>query len=102
VHLPGGDGAAVIAAVAPRLPSVCFLALSVSDMPDDVLASSSVPVSDDPEFDQLTPRQGEVMRYLARGYAYKEIARALTISPARWSPMPRRSCASSSCRVATS
>lgn len=34
----------------------------------------------DPELDELTPRELEVMRLLARGYAYKEIARELTIS----------------------
>jgi DNA-binding NarL/FixJ family response regulator len=34
----------------------------------------------DPELDQLTPREREVMRLLARGYSYKEIARELTIS----------------------
>jgi len=34
----------------------------------------------DPELDQLTPREQEVLRLLARGYAYKEIARRLTIS----------------------
>lgn len=34
----------------------------------------------DPELDQLTGREQEVMRLLARGYAYKEIARRLTIS----------------------
>ncbi len=34
----------------------------------------------DPELDQLSPREQEVMRLLARGYAYKEIARRLTIS----------------------
>lgn len=34
----------------------------------------------DAELDQLTPREQEVMRLLARGYAYKEIARRLTIS----------------------
>lgn len=34
----------------------------------------------DPEMDQLTAREQEVMRLLARGYAYKEIARRLTIS----------------------
>ena len=128
VHLPGGDGQAVIAAVAPRLPAVRFLALSVSDRPEDVLAlvragargyvtksiagpdladavrrvvdgdavfsprlagfvldafaaAVTVPDAGDGPLDQLTPREGEVMRYLARGYAYKEIARALTISP---------------------
>lgn len=34
----------------------------------------------DPELDQLTAREQEVMRLLARGYAYKEIARELSIS----------------------
>ena len=34
----------------------------------------------DPELDQLTAREQEVMRLLARGYAYKEVARRLTIS----------------------
>ena len=34
----------------------------------------------DPELDQLSPREKEVMRLLARGYAYKEIARRLSIS----------------------
>jgi DNA-binding NarL/FixJ family response regulator len=34
----------------------------------------------DPELDQLTNREREVMRLLARGYAYKEIAKELYIS----------------------
>jgi DNA-binding NarL/FixJ family response regulator len=34
----------------------------------------------DPEIDQLTPREREVLRLLARGYAYKEIAAELFIS----------------------
>jgi DNA-binding NarL/FixJ family response regulator len=37
VHLPSGSGDAVIEAVSPRLPGVRFLALSVSDAPEDVL-----------------------------------------------------------------
>jgi DNA-binding NarL/FixJ family response regulator len=34
----------------------------------------------DPELDQLTPREREVMRYIARGYSYKEVGRSLHIS----------------------
>jgi DNA-binding NarL/FixJ family response regulator len=34
----------------------------------------------DPELDQLTPREREVLRLIARGYAYKEAARELHIS----------------------
>lgn len=38
VHLPSGSGAEVIAALAEELPEVRYLALSVSDAPEDVLA----------------------------------------------------------------
>jgi DNA-binding NarL/FixJ family response regulator len=34
----------------------------------------------DPDVDQLTPREREVLRHLARGYLYKEIAQRLGIS----------------------
>jgi DNA-binding NarL/FixJ family response regulator len=34
----------------------------------------------DPELDQLTPREREVLRLIARGYTYKELARRLTVS----------------------
>jgi DNA-binding NarL/FixJ family response regulator len=34
----------------------------------------------DPELDQLTGREREVLRLIARGYAYKEVARELYIS----------------------
>jgi DNA-binding NarL/FixJ family response regulator len=34
----------------------------------------------DPELDQLTAREREVLRLIARGYTYREIARELTIS----------------------
>ncbi|HKY16485.1 MAG TPA: response regulator transcription factor [Microthrixaceae bacterium] len=44
----------------------------------DAFASGSTVT--DPELDLLTAREQEVMRLLARGYAYKEIARELTIS----------------------
>jgi DNA-binding NarL/FixJ family response regulator len=42
------------------------------------LAGEEVPSDDD--LDRLTPREREVLRHLARGYAYKEIARQLGIS----------------------
>jgi DNA-binding NarL/FixJ family response regulator len=34
----------------------------------------------DPELDQLTAREREVLRYIARGYLYKEIGLRLSIS----------------------
>jgi DNA-binding NarL/FixJ family response regulator len=126
VHMPDGGGLAVLEAIAPELPEIRFLALSVSDAAEDVIAliragargyvtktisaddlahaitrvaggdvvfspllagfvldafrDSPVVPSVDPNFDQLTPREREVMRLLARGYAYKEIAAELFIS----------------------
>jgi DNA-binding NarL/FixJ family response regulator len=53
VHLPDGGGQGVIAAVAPERPGVHFLALSVSDAPEDVIA---------------------VIRAGARGYVTKSIS----------------------------
>jgi DNA-binding NarL/FixJ family response regulator len=45
-------------------------------------AFSSIPVDAvDPELDQLTAREHEVLRLIARGYSYKEIARELSIAP---------------------
>ena len=130
VHMPGGGGKAVIEAIKPIHPSVKFLALSVSDAPEDVIAviragargyvtktisgpelidavlrvaggdavfsprlagfvldafASMPPDFElrgplDPELDHLSPREREVLRLIARGYTYKEIARELTIS----------------------
>ncbi|HEX3980744.1 MAG TPA: response regulator transcription factor [Acidimicrobiales bacterium] len=134
VHLPGGGGHAVLQGVHPHHPEVQFLALSVSDAPEDVIAviragargyitktisggellqavyrvgagdavfsprlagfvldafsggdaagpggGSPIPGLD-PELDQLSPREREVLRLIARGYTYKEVARDLTIS----------------------
>ena len=126
VHMPDGGGLAVLEAVSKELPDTRFLALSVSDAAEDVIAiiragasgyvtktisaddlaaaitqvaggdpvfsprlagfvldafrdAPSVP-SIDPEIDLLTPREREVLRLLARGYAYKEIASELFIS----------------------
>src|SRR4029450_9022422 len=43
-------------------------------------SAATPPPSIDREIDQLTPREREVLRFIARGYAYKEIARELHIS----------------------
>ncbi len=132
VHLPGGGGQAVVAALRADHPQVRFLALSASDAPEDVIAviragargyvtktisspdlvdavrrvaagdvvfsprlagfvldafagmapaeAGTIRPSFDPELDQLTPREREVLRLIARGYTYKEIARELFIS----------------------
>jgi DNA-binding NarL/FixJ family response regulator len=122
VHMPGGGGIAVVRNLADT--EVRFLALSVSDEPEDVIAmiragargyvtksiapadlvgairqvnegdavfsprlagfvldafAGSVPASD-PDLDQLTPREREVLRLIARGFAYKQVARRLEIS----------------------
>ena len=52
VHLPGGGGVAVLRALVARLPETRFLALSVSDAPEDVIS---------------------VIRAGARGYVTKSI-----------------------------
>ena len=126
VHMPGGGGVEVIRRVSESNPAQRFLALSVSDAAEDVIAiiragargyvtkAISGPelaeavgrVRDgdavfsprlagfvldafagqlteaevDPELDQLTTREREVLRLIARGYLYKEIALELSIS----------------------
>jgi DNA-binding NarL/FixJ family response regulator len=127
VHMPDGGGAEVLRRVRPDRPDVVFLALSVSDAAEDVIAviragargyvtktissrelvtaiarvavgdavfsprlagfvldafadrPGAAPISD-PDLDLLTPRERDVLRLLARGYAYKEIASELFIS----------------------
>ena len=125
VHMPGGGGLAVVNAVKETNPDVRFLALSVSDAAEDVIAmiragargyvtksispddlteairrvhdgdavfsprlagfvldafADTVPAELDPELDQLTAREREVLRLIARGYPYKQVARKLSIS----------------------
>jgi DNA-binding NarL/FixJ family response regulator len=126
VHMPGGGGVQVIEQVSKTRPQQRFLALSVSDDPNDVIAvvragargyvtktitgdelaeavrrvrdgdavfsprlagfvldafAGDLPAEEvDPELDQLTAREREVLRYIARGYLYKEIALRLSIS----------------------
>ena len=130
VHMTGGGGRAVIEGVTGRDSHVRFLALSVSDAAEDVIAVIRAgargyvtknisgpelidavrriadgdavfspnlagfvldafsdrngpvppPPALDPELDQLTPREREVLRLIARGYAYKEVAVELSIS----------------------
>jgi len=144
VHMPDGGGLAVLRGVADQEPPVRFLALSVSDAAEDVIAliragargyvtkaisgpdlvaairrvadgdavfsprlagfvldafkdgndgPPSVPAAetaaagedadtaaDDQDIDRLTPREREVLRFIARGYMYKEVALRLGIS----------------------
>ena len=56
----------------------------------------------DPELDQLTSREREVLRLIAQGYTYKEIARELYISVKTVESTCPRCCASCSCRRGTS
>jgi DNA-binding NarL/FixJ family response regulator len=42
--------------------------------------ADDAPAVADPELDQLTPREKEVLRHIARGYTYKEMASRLHIS----------------------
>jgi DNA-binding NarL/FixJ family response regulator len=46
----------------------------------DAFAGQQLPASVDPELDRLSAREREVMRLIARGYAYKEVAKELFIS----------------------
>ena len=47
----------------------------------DAFAGSVPEAEVDPELDQLTMREREVLRLIARGYMYKEVAQQLDISP---------------------
>jgi DNA-binding NarL/FixJ family response regulator len=128
VQMPGGGGVQVIRDVAKARPAQRFLALSVSDAAEDVIAiiragargyvtktisgpeladavrrvaggdavfsprlagfvldafagaGQPIPSTVDPELDQLTAREREVLQHIARGYLYKEIGARLHIS----------------------
>ncbi len=70
------DGDAVFS---PRLAGFVLDAFAAGrGAPGAAGATGSTAV--DPELDQLTNREREVLRLLARGYAYKEIAKELFIS----------------------
>jgi len=70
------------AVFSPRLAG--FVLDAFAALPEaDLAAGEGVAggrVSFDPELDQLTTREREVLRLIARGYTYKEIAREFTIS----------------------
>jgi RNA polymerase sigma factor (sigma-70 family) len=66
------DGDAVFS---HRLAGFVLDAFASSAAPEDSLRPSF-----DPELDQLTGREREVLRLIAQGYTYKEIARELYIS----------------------
>lgn len=42
--------------------------------------AGTIAVPDDPDLDQLTEREREVLRLIARGHAYKQVARKMAIS----------------------
>ena len=80
-HISGPDLVDAIRRVAegdavfsPRLAG--FVLDAFSDLVDGPAATPSF----DPEFDQLTPRERQVLRLIARGYSYKDIAADLGIS----------------------
>jgi DNA-binding NarL/FixJ family response regulator len=66
------DGDAVFS---PRLAGFVLDAFAA-----EPTVTGAATVTFDPELDQLTPREREVLRLIARGYAYKEVARQLSIS----------------------
>ena len=74
----GGWGTFVLFAILKGLHMAVFAALAGFVI--DAFRATPTAAPTDPELDLLTPRELEVMRLLARGYAYKEIAGELFIS----------------------
>ncbi len=46
----------------------------------DAFAAAPIAPTHDPELDQLTPRERDTLRLIARGYTYKEVAAELYLS----------------------
>ncbi|MGI9605293.1 MAG: LuxR C-terminal-related transcriptional regulator [Acidimicrobiales bacterium] len=74
------DGGALVDAVRRVAEGDAVFSPRLAGFVLDAFATDIEAPSADPELDSLTNREQEVMRLLARGYAYKEIARRLTIS----------------------
>jgi DNA-binding NarL/FixJ family response regulator len=67
------------AVFSPRLAGFVLDAFSAGGGAGSGTAAGA-PAGADAELDQLTPREREVLRHIARGYLYKEIAQRLGIS----------------------
>jgi DNA-binding NarL/FixJ family response regulator len=126
VHMPDGGGLEVLRQIGADAPATRFLALSVSDAAEDVIAviragargyvtktitgpelvaaiervatgdavfsprlagfvldafAGTIEVAQvDDDLDRLTERERQVMRLIARGYSYREVAAELFIS----------------------
>jgi len=71
------DGDAVFS---PKLAGFVLDAFAGAPPAAPARAAAGADAASDPDLDQLTPREREVLRHLARGYLYKEIALRLGIS----------------------
>ena len=76
------DGAGLIDAVTRVAEGDAVFSPRLAGFVLDAFAGGPAAAADTAEddLDQLTPREKEVLRHLARGYTYKEIARQLNIS----------------------